>query len=128
VSGTDEIHWCCDGCGRPVTGDTGYLRVSYASIARHQDRLGAASADRSSWAPREIRVTPASEIPLLVRARWQVHHRSCDPDVDADDYWYAIGRVDTRTKLLQRSAHLFGKKWFADTDWPELVRRSEVRS
>ena len=53
---------------------------------------------------------------------WEALHLDWDQHLERDaDYWYAIERVDTLAKVIERTAHLMSKRRLPDTNWNHLL-------
>lgn len=122
----------CERCNQPVTGDTGYLHVSYDDIYAHEQawnkweqKQRTVNADDEPVGGYSIyRWIPATALADLAGpARWRVHHRKCDPDPDGNDYWVSVNRVTSYEELLSWTAHLLNKTWLSDTDWSDFIRK-----
>lgn len=122
---TRGIVWFCDECRTPVADREGWIhcveaeRFSYAQGIR--ERKSAASAipaqRQSSW----VHVSASEILGRPSPARWWIHHRECDPDIDSVDYCIDIERIRTPLQVIHWTAHLMGKRWLRDTAWDELL-------
>ena len=118
--------WLCDVCGQPVDNDKGYIHVDtararqkgreYAELKKRvQQKCG--SEGFTVWSGADLMDIPN---PL----RWEVHHRSCDPNIDRDDYWIDVSRARTHAHLLSWTAHLMHKRWAEWTAWDDFIRKA----
>jgi hypothetical protein len=113
-----EIDWRCDSCRGVVENGTGYIHIAYPDVFRRRE-------ERENW-DREHDQTVVnardlwnSDKPPLVK--WQVHHRRCDPNSNAGDYWFGIERCRTWKMLNGWTAHLLEKSWLSSTNWREFI-------
>ena len=119
---TELLVWTCEACGAPIADESGYIHVNRRAI----DRVGLAhneweKANRAAADPGKL--VALGGLPALPgSAHWQAHHRACDPDPGADDYWFDVARARTHAELLTWTAHLMGKDWFEHTAWGSLIR------
>lgn len=116
---TDTLTLPCDVCGKPVSGDGGYLCISFRAINEHEQAAEA-------WKQRNLGpvISGASLLDYPNAAPWHIYHRDCDPSPDGNDYWFHASAARTARDLLARTAHLLGKGWFAEhTDWDEFLYR-----
>lgn len=110
----------CMDCGRPIpsTNDvTIWVKLSDIRSAEYEDwEERTAEATR----PDTIHATilGQSSEPTIVKI--YLGHRKCGPENPAN--WYEGSVIDTPKKLLDLSAHLFEKRWFRFSDWPDFVR------
>lgn len=115
-----ELVWLCEACGQPVADGTGYIHVNNIEV----------TAAQRAWADYDQRDTNQGEdwdavLQLLDdEPRWRVHHASCDPAPEANDYWIDVARARTHAHLLQRTAHLLEKSWLEVTDWRAFIARA----
>lgn len=114
------IVWPCRVCGDPIADGTGYLHVPadelHAADERRR-RIEEAKQGDPFWTVEELREREAT-------APWLAHHRDCDPNPGAGDYWIPVERVRTARDVLARTAHLLGKEWLPATDWPRILRHA----
>lgn len=119
-----DLTWLCGSCGQPVGDWDGYLYVS---------PLDAMARERVSRQREATHAGRAVSIGELVRewaedpgiAAWRVTHHRCDSRPDfADGYHIDPGRIATWSQLAHWTAHLMDKRWFAHTDWDELLREA----
>ena len=93
-----ELVMFCGRCRAPVDGDTGFIGVRHAALAR------------AGTGPGEV--------------LWETLHHSCDPDPGNDCYAINAERIATSPALAWWTAHLMGKTWLALTDWDEVLREA----
>ena len=116
--------WTCDVCRQPATGSGrayGYMEYRYSEGRAH-------SAEMAEWEARHqdrdgsVVVVAADLDRVPARPRWHILHPACDLEPErADSYWIGLERLDTWHKVAAWSAHLHAKRWFADTDWGEVL-------
>jgi hypothetical protein len=108
----------CDACHKRVAGTIGWLHVDLSEVGRVERAM-------ESWRKQNPgpAISGGALLDLPELARWQVHHSVCDPNPDGDDYWFHVGRCDTWPKIVGRTAHLMGKRWFEYTDWQTLLEQ-----
>ena len=128
ITSTGRITWRCDACGKPIKAKTGYVTVDrgkamqqhWEADEREFQRLTKARAEGHSF-------TIISGTELLAwpgPVGWQLLHQTCDQNLERDDYWFGVERVDTLAKLLNWAAHLLEKKWLPETDWSHLLHEA----
>jgi hypothetical protein len=109
-----ELVWICETCSEPIANGAGWVHIDYRDINRAEKDLPPESTgfrvDLGAWMDWKP-------------AHWQVHHKACDPDMDAPDYVIDVDRARTHAKLLNWTAHLMGKTWLGNTDWQKLIQR-----
>jgi hypothetical protein len=114
-----DLTWRCLNCGEPVLDGTGYLHVNHTEI----DSVRAA---HDAFDKRTHGVIAGKDwddwFALPDHAPWGIHHASCDPRPESNDYWVAIERVRTQAAMLTWTAHLMEKNWIGYTNWIELIR------
>jgi len=111
--------WICDACRKPVTDKTGYIHANYYAFGQ----VEAAHREFDEAHRGEFAVNLGEFMKLPDPARWMVHHQTCDPDIDGNDYVIDVERARTHAKLLDWTAHLMEKVWLEYTDWDDLIRR-----
>lgn len=114
------IVWPCRACGDPITDGMGYLHVPADELHAAEERrrrVEEAKQGDPFWTVEELRERGAT-------APWRAHHRVCDPNPGAGDYWIPIERVRTACDVLARTAHLMEKEWLGATDWPRILRHA----
>lgn len=121
----DALVHLCDACGEPVWPGRGYLHLSHAAAdARRR-------ADREQRRIAQLRRMPGviapADVPEVPLARWQIHHRSCDPNPSRADYFVDVGRIGSHAALLDLTADLLPKRWLRDTAWPDFLRSTLTR-
>jgi hypothetical protein len=109
-----DLVWICETCSKPIDNGTGWVHIDYRDINRAEKDLPPE--------PTGFRVDLGAWMDWKP-AHWQVHHKACDPDMDAPDYVIDVDRARTHAKLLGWTAHLMGKTWLDSTDWQELIER-----
>jgi hypothetical protein len=111
----DQLVFVCDACDEPVTGNTGYVHISWSDIAATEEAAG-------EWKQKHPEVAGVLELTEYPdRAPWRVHHADCDPRPEAGDYWFYVGRCDTWPKLTHWTAHLMEKNWLEYTTWRNVL-------
>lgn len=118
-----RICWYCQVCGGSIAADQGYLHVDTRRAQEVKRAHEAWEADlRTRRASADgLLVYPVSEfMDLPNQAPWEVHHRSCDPEPNRDDYWISVERIDRYWKVLHWTAHMLGKGWFEHTSWADV--------
>ena len=119
---TDLLVWTCEACDEPIADEDGYVHVNRCTARQVGLAHDEVEKARAAAGPRKLVEGCRWPLALPDRARWQIHHRACDPEPEADDYWFDVGRARTHAKLLSWTAHLMGKVWFEHTDWGSLIR------
>ena len=122
---TRQLVWKCETCDQPVADGKGYIHVDVRAASQHgQDMASLTEEVKASnrlgwemWTGDYLRRMMALE-----EARWEVHHRECDPNPDRDDYWFDVARARTHAHLLDWTAHLMDKNWLEDTTWGGFIR------
>lgn len=114
---SDVISWPCDACGDPV--DDGYIHISHAAIRVAEEAHARWEREHPGpmYSGAELAAAP-------LRAAWQLHHASCDPYPESDDYWIEVEGIRTAVGVLDWSVHLGGKGWIGVTNWPTIQRRA----
>ena len=111
-----ELVLICRGCRRPVEGDTGSLRATYADI-------NTSRAAEAEWAQRQggraIDITDLMLAPGPIR--WLPYHDRCDPESGQPSYQISSVQVSTWRGLARWTAHLMSKNWFPFSDWDDLL-------
>jgi hypothetical protein len=121
----DAPTFTCDICGKPAAGNTAMIYARYREFydypkqvraweERHADELAQFGQTLSIW------------IDHPDQARWRVVHDHCVDDIEresANTYWFEVSRADSWHKLIEWTAHLMGKRWFAWTDWERFLER-----
>jgi hypothetical protein len=119
------LTWSCDVCKRPIPDDAGYITVPYAEIHAHRewnDEFDEMLRIRGNGGLAVYTLGELNGMPD--RARWHALHRSCDPNLDSNDYWIGVERIRTYPQVLEWSAHLLSKTWITDTTWQDILRRA----
>jgi hypothetical protein len=110
------IVWRCDRCKWPIRNGQGWLTISYGDMRKYRRA-------RKRW--KEKNPGPFIEGTALMRmpgcARWCAWHKRCDRTMDHSCYTVRIEEVRTERQLLEWTAQLIGKTWFADTDWEQVI-------
>ena len=123
-----ELVWPCSACGTPIADGEGYLTVN---VTDADERGGAALALRADLG---LTNTPDADSPPQVvtlgdlltipdEVPWWALHDTCGPDAEDLQYWLAIERVRTPLAMIKWTAHLYGKRWFDDTTWMDILER-----
>lgn len=147
---TGLVDWRCDDCGQEVRGRTGYIHVSKVDIGLFEvyqrnfvDEMKRNSVtilgDDLPEVDEDEPCTDCGEVhPQMVFVNadfllnnappplvpWQVHHKKCDPDLTADDFFIYIEQVDTWSALLRASVSIVGDAPFLKhTNWTDFVYR-----
>lgn len=123
-SGSDAVHWACEGCGGRIRGRDGYLEVDLQAADAHGEAWKRFTAAHSGNGYVAIQ-GPAWQdfFDLPPRASWMAWHRECDPDPDSSSYFIEIGRLSNTWQIIEWTAHLSEKYWLADTDWQDVLQR-----
>lgn len=125
VDGNDLV-WPCSMCGAPIADRDGYLTVS---VKEADERHPAAAAGRADInivgltdADGPTRATTLADLlSVPPEVPWWALHDDCGPEPDDLEYWIAIERVRTVLALIKWTAHLYDKRWFADTTWMDIL-------
>lgn len=117
------LAWICQACGFPIADGAGYLHVDLAKIGQYE---AAEAAFKDEHRQDGLLAYSASEWfdAMPPTPRWRIHHRACDPYLDAADYWIGVETVRTHAGLLDWTAHLLGKSWLQSTTWDDLIRHA----
>lgn len=121
-----ELVWSCSACGAPIADREGYLTVN---VSDADGRNGAAAARRADLGLTNTRdadgqpqvVTLGDLLTIPDEVPWWALHDACGPDADDLRYWLAIERIRTPLALIKWTAHLYGKRWFDDTTWMDIL-------
>lgn len=118
---TAEPRWKCGKCKRALGTDDGCITFSYPAWHKYRREVKAwneAHADSLAIPSSEYESHPR-------RVHWRVRHYLCDePGTGA--YTIDIERIQTWAQVGWWTAHLFGKTWFKDTDWSQLLGSAGV--
>lgn len=115
----------CAVCKQPVQDGDGYLWIDMAAVNR-------ADQQQAAWAEKWLKPCSGNPLgailPLSAFAGqpedvpWRMHHRGCDPDLDAMAYHIEVERIRTYPQILDWTAHLMEKEWLRFTNWDSLIR------
>jgi len=114
--------WTCSTCCQPVANGRGYVCVD-----SNQAGLTHARHETVDFEYRKRQEAEGSLVPYPLDevwddpVPWAAYHHGCDPRPDSGDYWFAVERCRTLAEFLHWSAHLLEKRWFAHTDWRDLM-------
>lgn len=127
VNGTDLV-WPCSECGAPIADSEGYITVSVKAADERHAAAAVERADISVTGPTDadgsMRATTLADLLAVPHeVPWWALHDNCGPDPDDLEYWIAIERVRTVLALVRWTAHLYDKRWFADTTWMDILQR-----
>lgn len=121
---SDRVTWRCDLCDQPVADNDGYIYLPTDPCEVEK-----------AWREFNARTTGADGVRVITGdtwkdyfamplANWGVLHRGCDPEPDAEPYyWFGVEAANTRQKLLDWAAHLFPNSWLRSTNWDALLYR-----
>lgn len=108
----------CGVCDKAITGDSGYLTISYNDIQAHADTIRAANKSDSV-------IAGFVDLNILLAgpgaAKWRAYHRACDPRPTSTDYWISDEEFATWRDILETTAHLLGKTWLEHTNWDDVL-------
>jgi hypothetical protein len=110
------LTWLCQSCQEPVADGAGYLHVNHTEV-HHVQRE---HADFDKRHPGVVNMGELLALPDL--AEWMVHHATCDPRPESNDYWIGIERIRTHAAVINWTSHLMGKNWLTYTNWINLLR------
>ena len=120
---TARPRWTCEVCANPLRGDDGLVAVSY-------DEIDGRRAETESW--RSAHRIGSDDDPVTIgtdfddypaQVRWHVIHDRCGGESRVSrPYGIDSGRLRTWRNVTAWTAHLTEKRWFAETDWPQLLR------
>ena len=106
---TDTLTLNCDICGKPVTGQSGYITVNTTDAYRHSVAVKEWE-ERTARKSRERHPTLSKDFPPVMDgsdlldypdpAPWRIYHGECDPDPDCNSYWFDAYRCSTERDLL----------------------------
>jgi hypothetical protein len=113
------LTWACISCDELVDDNSGYLHVNHTEI-NHVEREYEAFEKRSQGVISGEAWTELFALPDP--APWEVHHASCDPRPESNDYWIGVERIRTQATLLSWTAHLMEKNWLRHTNWVDIIR------
>ncbi|WP_037669249.1 hypothetical protein [Streptomyces griseus] len=84
---TRELNVICDACKVPVGDEEGYVWIDYGEINRFETAFRICEEETGT------EVVPGRQVRSLLdvcngpkKVRWQAHHKTCDPDVEASSY------------------------------------------
>lgn len=106
--GGRRLHCICTGCGTVIRDGDGWIEL---------DRASASDAARVLRALTATDVLDASQLVAVPTISWLAWHRTCDPDIESNAYWFAVERLKSSADLFHVSQHLSTKSWIDVTDW-----------
>ncbi len=126
----------CQKCEKPI-GKDGAFYLPY----RERQRFHAAKQRQDEFEKRKRTESPGGLVCYNLTEmleytaeamHWKIHCTPCmNPCIDHPDdshcdgcggsYWFYGSRADTWPKIANWTAHLWGKRWFADTNWDQVL-------
>ena len=86
----------CERCGFPIAPGKGSIYATYQEIGAARDGDG--------------------------RIHWYTRHDKCSEHLEESSYELGADQLMTPGELARWTAHLMAKRWFALTDWDDLLR------
>lgn len=116
----------CDGCGKPIADNAGYLWIDNDEIGRTEraiDEWRRKHAAKDGLGEGVVTHTLGDLLEHPDVAPWMAHHSMCDPYPDANAaYSIEAGVIRTWERLLDWTAQLMEKPWLPVTDWNVVLR------
>lgn len=119
-TGVARIGITCSACGAPIDDGDGWVECDWRAASK-----------RSALPTPYMGEGPLRQVDLsrllsdeYEMVRWVAWHTWCDPDPEADTYWFAVERCRTMAALLDWTAHLYDKEWVEGSNWFEEIQRA----
>lgn len=117
------IYWTCSTCGQKISNGAGRLYFHPDETYDYRERV-------SDWHSmrKNPHVMTASDFTTYPSSpQWRGVHHQCKPQT-AEQYGYAydidVERICTLADVLEWTAHLMDKDWFADSDWQRVIHQA----